>query len=203
MIILISSLSIIALAIGIGCYMSKRRYDESLNNFLDDTEKVQLYTTDLEEEFDRIEELQENLREIRDNVDDLDIPTPESVSFYDDTQTTLNKLSSYFEEHSLATVGTEQLILSVLPISQIGQSIQAMAEVLPSNLGQAIFGNALTSIKDNIGSIPTYDGLGRFISGMTNLNHYQMLSVAKALEHHQITDALLTPIKHGALEAIG
>ena len=30
-----------------------------------------------------------------------------------------------------------------------------------------------------------------------------MLSVAKALEHHQITDALLTPIKHGALEAIG
>lgn len=91
----------------------------------------------------------------------------------------------------------------MLPISQIGQSIQAMAEVLPSNLGQAIFGNALTSIKDNIGSIPTYDGLGRFISGMTNLNHYQMLSVAKALEHHQITDALLTPIKHGALEAIG
>lgn len=78
-----------------------------------------------------------------------------------------------------------------------------MAEVLPSNLGQAIFGNALTSIKDNIGSIPTYDGLGRFISGMTNLNHHQMLSVAKALEHHQITDTLLTPIKHGALEAIG
>ena len=143
------------------------------------------------------------MEEVRENINNLDIPTPETFSFYDDTQTTLNKLSNYFEKHSLATAGTEQLILSLLPISQIGQSIQAMAEVLPSNLGRAIFGNALISIKDNIGSISTYDGLGRFISGMTNLNHYQMLSVAKALEHHQITDALLIPIKHGALEVIG
>lgn len=30
-----------------------------------------------------------------------------------------------------------------------------------------------------------------------------MLSVAKALEHYQISDALLTPIKHGALEVFG
>lgn len=203
MIILISTLSFIALAIGTGCYVSKRRYDASLNNFLGDTENATIDATDLEEEFDRIKRLQENLEEVRENIDILDIPTPESVSFYDDTQTTLNKLSSYFEEHSLATVGTEQLILSLLPTSQIGQSIQAIAEVLPSNLGHAIFGNALTSLKDNIGSIPTYDGLGRFISEMTNLDHYQMFSVAKALEHHQITDALLTPIKHGALEVIG
>ena len=203
MIILISILSIIVLVIGTGCYVSKRRYEESFNTYFGDTENVPIDTADLEEEFNRIERLQANLEEVRENINNLDIPTPETFSFYDDTQTTLNKLSNYFEKHSLATAGTEQLILSLLPISQIGQSIQAMAEVLPSNLGRAIFGNALISIKDNIGSISTYDGLGRFISGMTNLNHYQMLSVAKALEHHQITDALLIPIKHGALEVIG
>ena len=201
--ILISILSIIVLVIGTGCYVSKRRYEESFNTYFGDTENVPIDTADLEEEFNRIERLQANLEEVRENINNLDIPTPETFSFYDDTQTTLNKLSNYFEKHSLATAGTEQLILSLLPISQIGQSIQAMAEVLPSNLGRAIFGNALISIKDNIGSISTYDGLGRFISGMTNLNHYQMLSVAKALEHHQITDALLIPIKHGALEVIG
>lgn len=203
MIILISILSIIVLVIGTGCYVSKRRYEESFNTYFGDTENVPIDTADLEEEFNRIERLQANLEEVRENINNLDIPTPETFSFYDDTQTTLNKLSNYLEKHSLATAGTEQLILSLLPISQIGQSIQAMAEVLPSNLGRAIFGNALISIKDNIGSISTYDGLGRFISGMANLNHYQMLSVAKALEHHQITDALLIPIKHGALEVIG
>ena len=47
------------------------------------------------------------------------------------------------------------------------------------------------------------DGLEKFIHGMVHLNHYQMLSVAKALEHHQISDALLTPIKHGALKLLG
>ena len=71
----------------------------------------------------------------------------ESVSYYDDTQSVLNKLSSFFEEHSLATVGTEQIILSLLPTSLIGQSLQAMAEVLAQNLGHAIFGNALESVK--------------------------------------------------------
>lgn len=196
-------ISIIALGICIGCYYSKRKYEDSVKGLFNNTETVSVETSELEDEFDRIEELKDNLEEVRINVENLDIPTPESVSSYDDTQSVLNKLSSYFEEHSLATVGTEQVILSLLPASQIGQSLQAMAEVLPQNLGHAIFGNALESVKDNIWSIPTMDGLEKFIHGMVHLNHYQMLSVAKALEHHQISEALLTPIKHGALEVFG
>lgn len=196
-------ISIIALGICIGCYYSKRKYEDSVKGLFNNTETVSVETSELEDEFDRIEELKDNLEEVRINVENLDIPTPESVSSYDDTQSVLNKLSSYFEEHSLATVGTEQVILSLLPTSQIGQSLQAMAEVLPQNLGHAIFGNALESVKDNIWSIPTMDGLEKFIHGMVHLNHYQMLSVAKALEHHQISEALLTPIKHGALEVFG
>ncbi len=196
-------MSIIALGICIGCYYSKRKYEDSVKGLFNNTETVSVETSELEDEFDRIEELKDNLEEVRINVENLDIPTPESVSSYDDTQSVLNKLSSYFGEHSLATVGTEQVILSLLPTSQIGQSLQAMAEVLPQNLGHAIFGNALESVKDNIWSIPTMDGLEKFIHGMVHLNHYQMLSVAKALEHHQISEALLTPIKHGALEVFG
>lgn len=196
-------ISIIALGICIGCYYSKRKYEDSVKGLFNNTETVSVETSELEDEFDRIEELKDNLEEVRINVENLDIPTPESVSSYDDTQSVLNKLSNYFEEHSLATVGTEQVILSLLPTSQIGQSLQAMAEVLPQNLGHAIFGNALESVKDNIWSIPTMDGLEKFIHGMVHLNHYQMLSVAKALEHHQISEALLTPIKHGALEVFG
>lgn len=203
MFILISTISIIALGICTGCYFSKRKFERSINEFFNKAETIPVETSELEEEFDRIEELKDNLEEVRRNIENLDIPTPESVSSYDDTQSVLNKLSSYFEEHSLATVGTEQVILSLLPTSQIGQSLQAMAEVLPQNLGHAIFGNALESVKDNIWSIPTMDGLEKFIHGMVHLNHYQMLSVAKAMEHHPISDALLTPIKHGTLEALG
>lgn len=196
-------LALIGVTVGTGVYLSKRKYERTINEFFNKTETIPVETSELEDEFDRIEELKDNLEEVRKNVENLDIPTPESVSSYDDTQSVLNKLSSYFEEHSLATVGTEQVILSLLPTSQIGQSLQAMAEVLPQNLGHAIFGNALESVKDNIWSIPTMDGLEKFIHGMVHLNHYQMLSVAKALEHHQISDALLTPIKHGALEVFG
>ena len=196
-------LALIGVIVGIGCYFSKSKYEASITEFFKDPETVPVEISELEEEFYRIEELKDNLEEIRRNISNLDIPTPESVSYYDDTQSILNKLSNYFEEHSLATVGTEQVILSLLPTSQIGQSLQAMAEVLPQNLGHAIFGNALESVKDNIWSIPTMDGLEKFIHGMVHLNHYQMLSVAKALEHHQISDALLTPIKHGALEVFG
>lgn len=196
-------LALIGAIVGIGCYFSKSKYEASITEFFKDHETVPVEISELEEEFYRIEELKDNLEEIRRNISNLDIPTPKSVSYYDDTQSILNNLSSYFEEHSLATVGTEQIILSLLPTSQIGQSLQAMAEVLPQNLGHAIFGNALESVKDNIWSIPTMDGLEKFIHGMVHLNHYQMLSVAKALEHHQISDALLTPIKHGALEVFG
>lgn len=156
-------LALIGVIVGIGCYFSKSKYEASITEFFKDPETVPVEISELEEEFYRIEELKDNLEEIRRNISNLDIPTPESVSYYDDAQSILNKLSSYFEEHSLATVGTEQIILSLLPTSQIGQSLQAMAEVLPQNLGHAIFGNALESVKDNIWSIPTMDGLEKFI----------------------------------------
>ncbi|HJJ90211.1 MAG TPA: hypothetical protein O0Y05_04155, partial [Methanocorpusculum sp.] len=172
MILIITSIAIIAIGIGSACLYSKRKFEDKVNACLNPNgSDTFIDKTNLEDEFDRIDELQDNIKKIRENVDNLDIPTPEYVSSYEDSESSINKLSRFFEKHSLATVGTEQFILSVIPTSQIGQSLHAMAELLPSNLGQAVFGNALSAIKDNVSSVISLDGLGKFISGMINLEH--------------------------------
>lgn len=205
MILFALSISIIAtICIGSACLHSKRKFESKVSTLLDSKNTDTFIDTDsLEEEFDRIEELQENLIEIRENIDNLDIPTPEYVYSYENSESSLNKLSQFFEEHSMATVGAEQFILSVLPISQIGQSLHAMGEVLPSNLGHEVFGSAISAIKDNTFSVMSSDGLERFVSGMANLGHIQMMSIINSLEHHQFVSAALTPIKAGAIEALG
>lgn len=203
MFIIIFGLIILVFTFGTVCYLSKSRYDQRMNEFSSDRGSKSIDISDLKEEFDRIDELQSNLKEVRKNVENLDIPTPKSVSTNDDAQSSLNKLSSYFEKHSLATVGTEQVILSLLPTSQIGQSIQSMIDVLPNNLSQAIFGDAIGTIKDSVGSLASQEGVSRFIYGMVHLDKFQMASMAKALEHHENISALLTPIKSGVLEAVG
>lgn len=203
MFIIIIGLIISAFTFGTVCYLSKSRYDQRMTDFSRDRDSKSIDISDLKEEFDRIDELQSNLKEVRKNVENLDIPTPKSVSTNDDAQSSLNKLSSYFEKHSLATVGTEQVILSLLPTSQIGQSIQSMIDILPNNLSQAIFGDAIGTIKDCIGSLASQEGVSRFIYGMVHLDKFQMASMAKALEHNENFSALLTPIKSGVLEAAG
>lgn len=203
MFVIILGLIFFVFTFGTVCYLSKSRYDQRMTDFSRDRGSKSIDISDLQEEFDRIDELQSNLREFRNNVENLDIPTPESVSANDDAQSSLNKLSRYFEEHSLAIVGTEQVILSLLPTSQIGESIQSMMHVLPDNLSQAIFGDAVGTIKDSIGSLASQEGVSRFIYGMVHLDKFQMASMLKAFEHHENISALLTPIKSGVLEAVG
>lgn len=157
----------------------------------------------LQAEFDRINELKNNLREVRENVEALDIPTPESIGYYDDTNSSLNKLSRFFEEHSSVTVGTEQLILSLLPSSQLGESLHSLAQIVPPDVGHAVFGDALSALKDGVHSIPTTEFLHRFVEGSSHLSSMAMLSMRNAMEHHDILGACLTPIKSGAMEALG
>lgn len=204
MILIISSIVVIAIGVGVACLRSKRKFEDKVNTLMDSDDSIDVIdTSNLEDEFDRIDELQENIEEIRNNIEQLDIPTPEYVSSCDDSESSLNKLSKFFEEHSLATVGTEQFILSVIPTSQIGQSLHSMAEVLPPNLGHALFGDAISAIKDNASSVFTADGLERFCYGMQHLGHMQMASMAHAVSHHNFVSAALTPIKSGAMEALG
>ena len=79
-------------------------------------------------------------------MDALYIPIPESISYYDDTSSSLNKQSRFFEEHSSAMVGTEQLILSLFPFSQLGESLRSLAQIVPSDVGHAMFGDALSAL---------------------------------------------------------
>lgn len=75
MFILISTISIIALGICTGCYFYKRKFERSINEFFNKAETIPVETSELEDEFDRIEELKDNLEEVRINVENLDIPT--------------------------------------------------------------------------------------------------------------------------------
>lgn len=183
---------------------SKSRYDNRIKEITKDLRYPnKIDATVLDEEFDRVEQLQENLVSIKQNIENLEIPTPESVSSYDDSKSTLNKLSAFFERHNSATVGTEQFILSVLPTSQIGQSLHSVIETIPSNLGNEIFGNAIEIISRDMSSVATMEGLERFTHGLTHLSPLQMASMADSIHQHNICSAIFTPIKSGAFEAVG
>lgn len=197
------ALSLTAIGVGIGCYVSKSKFDNSIKDLSFDSSDAEVDSDTLQSEIDRIEELKRNLREVRKNVEKLDIPTPESVSRYDDAHSSLNKMSRFFEEHLYATVGMEQMILSLLPSSQLGESLQSLAQIVPPDVGHAVFGDALSALKDGVHSIPTEEFLHRFVEGSAHLSRMAMLSMRNAIAHHDYLGACLTPIKSGAIEAFG
>ena len=201
--ILLLALSIIAIGVGLGCYVSKSKFDKSITDLSSGSSENTIDSDNFQTEIDRIDELKNNLREVRENVGALDIPTPESISYYDDTKSSLNKLSRFFEEHSSATVGTEQLILSLLPSSQLGESLHSLAQIVPPDVGHAVFGDALSALKDGVHSVPTTEFLHRFADGASHLSHMEKLSMLRNLEHHSFVGAFMTPIKSGTMEAVG
>lgn len=189
--------------IGVGCYVSRSKFENNINDLSFGISDATVDSEDLQDEIDRIEDLKSNFREVKRNVDALDIPTPESVSCYDDAQSSLNKLSRFFEEHSEATVGTEQLILSLMPSSQVGEALHSLAQILPPDVGNAVFGDALSALKDGVHSISTEEFLHKFVEGASHLSKVALLSMRNSMEHHDILGACLTPIKSGAMEALG
>lgn len=197
----IISISLVAIGIISGCVISKRRFNQNLHD-LSNPDYCDIDTTVIDKEFDRIKELQSNILQVKNNIEHLDIPVPESMTHCDTAQSSLNKLSRFFEEHSLKSVGAEQVILSILPTSQISQSIHALSDALPPDIGEALFGGALQSIKDSIHSIPQ-NGLERFIDGIQHIGPTQLTAIAHHLSHHQYSSVLLTPIRAGFVETVG
>lgn len=201
--IIVIVIAIVVAGVSLGCYMSKRRYGNQVRELALSPMDDQVNSENLLDEIDRIDVLKHNLQEVKDNVDCLDIPTPESVSSYDDTQSSLNKLSGYFERHAKATVGTEQMILSLLPSSQLGESLHSLAQVVPPDIGPAVFGDAFSSLKDGFSSVGTTEFLHRFVEGSSHLSDFAVLSMKHAAAHHDLLGACLTPIKAGFKEALG
>lgn len=75
--IIISAITLLLLGISTGCIISKRRFDKSLSEIQDYDGQNEVDISHLDNEIDRIEELQNNLLDIKANIEDLDIPTPE------------------------------------------------------------------------------------------------------------------------------
>lgn len=197
--------SIVALGIGIGCYASKTKYRNSIELLSEKSVEETLNTDNLRGEIDRIEELKCNLKETRDHADSLYlmIPTPSNIDAYDDAQSSLNKISCFFEQHSHATVGAEQMILALLPSSQLGESMRSLVRIIPPDVGQTVFGDAILGLKDSIQSLSTTEFLHRFVEGATHLSKMAMMSMKYSAAHHNILKACFTPIKSGAMEALG
>lgn len=200
---LIFILVIVATAIGCGTIKSRSKFNRKVKVLNAKTPHENIDISVLNEELYRIDELKRNLVKTQRNIENIDIPTPESLSTSDDTQSSLDKISRFYEKHNLAVAGSEQLIYSILPISQVGQSLSAMAEVLPHDIGNAIFGDALSTLKDGIHPDSAGDFLDKFIHGLGHISHNAHISVAHALEHHNYFSAAFTPIKSGMMEAIG
>ena len=197
------SLIFVVIAIVTGLLISRHRFKTKIQNLSKNASAENEESIQLSKELSRIDELKRNLVTVQHNVESLDFPLPEQLSKFDTTQTTLNKLSAFLEKHNLAVAGSEQVILSVLPVSQIGQSLSSMCEVLPSKLGEKIFGDAFASVKDGIHPDSVTDFLGKFIHGASHLSHNALHSMSMACEHHNYFSAAFTPIKSGLIEASG
>lgn len=195
--------SIVVAAVGYGAVKSRSKFNSKVDNLSVQPKHDDIDSSILNEELSRIDELKRNLAKTQQNIEKLEMPTPESLSSSDNTQSSLDKISRFYEKHNLAVAGSEQLINSILPISQIGQSLSAMAEVLPHDIGNAVFGDALTSLKGGIHPDSAGEFLEKFLHGFGHLSHNAHVSVAQALEHHNYFSAAFTPIRSGMMEAIG
>lgn len=202
MTVLIIALTCVVTSIGIGISVSRNRFCNKISDAESKSMSTVAQNDSLVDEIGRYEQLKHNLIEVKENIEKLEIPIPEALTTFDDTDSSLNKLSSYFEKHSTATVGTEAFILSILPVSQTGEALCSFASVAPDLISDA-FSNSLSALKDGItvhGVEDITNCLSQFCEGMTNTSQ---IAIAKALEHHNYMGALLKPIKSGFIEISG
>lgn len=203
MILLILSIITITGFVGAGVYVlsSKKKFEEAVSNMeMAGDESAIVDVKKIEEEVDRIERLKETLREARKNVDKIDIPVPESISYNDTTQSSLNKISRFSEKYSKGIAGTEQLVLGVLPISETGHILSSFAATFPEQLGDAAQ-SAIAAMKD-AAYVP--ENMGELMSMVGNaMQHVNPQSLANALSHHDYVSLILKPGKAFATEMSG
>lgn len=192
----------IASSVGIGIIISKKRFDNNISDAKNTNSSPVAPNNTLNKEIGRYEQLKTNLVTVKNNVDRLNIPIPEPLTNWDDAESSLNKLSQFFEKYSKSTAGTEAFILSILPVSQTGEALCSFAEVLPGSLSSA-FTDSVNALKD-AATIPGIDDistcLSKFCEGVIHMNHH---GLATALQHHNYMGALLAPVKSGIVEMSG
>ena len=202
MLVFIIAAVCIASSVGIGIIISKKRFDNNISDAKNTNSSPVAPNNTLNKEIGRYEQLKTNLVTVKNNVDRLNIPIPEPLTNWDDAESSLNKLSQFFEKYSKSTAGTEAFILSILPVSQTGEALCSFAEVLPGSLSSA-FTDSVNALKD-AATIPGIDDistcLSKFCEGVIHMNHH---GLATALQHHNYMGALLAPVKSGIVEMSG
>lgn len=202
MLILIIASACVAAGVGTGVFISKKRFDNNLADADNKSTSSVAEDDSLTHEVDRYEQLKLNLVKVKKNIDNLDIPIPEQLTSWDDAESSLNKLSKFFEKHSKSTAGTEAFILSILPVSQTGEALCAFANVAPDLL-QGAFSDSVAALKEGAtmpGVDNIHDCLCKFCEGMTHTSHH---ALSNALQHHDYMGALLKPVKSGLVEMTG
>ena len=203
MVLLILSIVAITGLVGAGVYVhsSKKKYGEAVSNMeMADDESAIVDIKMIEEEVDRVERLKDTLREARKNVEKIDIPVPESISYNETTQSSLNKISRFSEKYSKGIAGTEQLVLGLLPVSETGHILSSFAATFPEQLGDAAQ-SAIAAMKD-AAYVP--ENMGELMSMVGNaMQHVNPQSLANALSHHDYVSLLLKPGKAMVTEMSG
>ena len=203
MVLLILSIVAITGLVGAGVYVhsSKKKYEEAVSNMeMADDESAIVDIKMIEEEVDRVERLKDTLREARKNVEKIDIPVPESISYNETTQSSLNKISRFSEKYSKGIAGTEQLVLGLLPVSETGHILSSFAATFPEQLGDAAQ-SAIAAMKD-AAYVP--ENMGELMSMVGNaMQHVNPQSLANALSHHDYVSLLLKPGKAMVTEMSG
>ena len=195
-------LIIISITIGF-ITLSYYLFNKRLTNLTNVNSKHLSLEEKIKKELIRIEKLKHNKKEIQINIQKLDIPSPEELTETDDMKSTLTKLSIFYEKHNVKIAGIENTILSLLPISQTGASLQALYHTLPPDLGEKLFADVWPNLQHGIHPDSISDFAEKFLSGMSDLSHTARHSMMTAFNHHDYFNGIMTPIKHGAMEALG
>lgn len=199
--ILVGAAFVCLLIVGIVISISRSIFMRRIG-ILQTASNKRLDSSQLEKELNRVDVLKQNLVVAKQNLSKLEVPVPAPSTNYDDVGTSISKLTEFTEKHKYAVVATEQAILSILPISQIGQSLQSIVEVAPANICSQIFGGAVSSIKDGFVNLPTHAGLDKFLHGMTHLSQHQIHSITMSCHGGDVASIITTPLKNGLMEAV-
>lgn len=186
----------VAAFVGTSIVVSLKRFK---NNLFDADCKLTMplaKNESLTKEINRFDQLKTNLATVKMNVKNLDIPMPDTLNYSDDTESSLNKINAFFEKNSKCVAGTEAFILSILPTSQVGESLSALTCILPE-----IGGKFLTAFQQGAGlpSIETISDISKgfwqhFIAAHpTNLTELSFFGVQEISGYNAAVDAITSP----------
>lgn len=195
--------TILLSSIGIGLGIARSKYNTRVASLSKSIVVSRIDASPVKEELSKLDELKTSLFVAKQNIDNLDLPSPEQLLSSDDTQTSLDKLSRFYEKHNLTIAGSEQLILGLLPSSQLSHSLYAIAHSVPENIGTELFGNALSAVKEGLHPESTAVFFDHFMQGVGHMGPRTMCKLCQAIEHHNYASAIAKPLQAGFMEASG